>query len=45
MLETARHEAARLLQQDPALSDADLEPLRDEVRAKFDGRMAALSAG
>jgi ATP-dependent DNA helicase RecG len=43
VLETARHEATRLLQQDPALWDSDLEPLRDEVRAKFDGRMAALS--
>lgn len=42
-LETARIEAARLLRQDPALRGSDLELLGDEVRAKFDGRLAALA--
>lgn len=38
VLETARREAAALLARDPALGDARLAVLREEVRAAFAGR-------
>jgi len=45
ILEAAREEAARVLQQDPQLAGAGLQPLRAEVQRRFDGAPAALAVG
>ena len=43
VLERAREEAARVLSSDAALDDPDLAAVRDQVRARFGGRLDALS--